>query len=218
VPDEEFGSSEPVNDQLADDFDATLEAAIADAYAVLLQRIRTSNFGGWHRRRACEEDLANQATVNFMRHCRRHRRLPDNPLAYLVSIAKNLAKKEYSKSLQDPVDGREALLDSLPQNEELSTDDEEKRAETDHHAELVLGCIEKLPKRQREAVEIYLKNPHATYRELGQLMNIGPDGFEKNLERGFMKMREVLVIKGLARGVAVQGLASTRKVSASVLL
>jgi RNA polymerase sigma factor (sigma-70 family) len=218
VSDEEKSNSESVGDQQVGDFDVTLKAAIADAYPVLLQRIKIGNFGGWHRRLGREEDLANQATVNFMLHCRRHLRLPDNPLAYLVSIAKNLARKEYSKRLQDPVDAGEVLPIFLRQNAELAMEEEERPENTDRDTELVRSSIENLPRRQREAVELYLKNPDATYRELGQLMNIGPDGFEKNLERGFMKMREVLVNEGLARGIRVANLASSRKVSASVLL
>ena len=178
-----------------DDFEETLEATIALVYPVLCQRIQTARFAGWHRGRQLEGELANDAAYAFMRHCDTHRRVPDDPLGYLVAIARNLAKKQYAARCMEPAESYERVTVShrdrkpflgVVDDEEAVGLGEEKRME------LVRAALDKLPRRQRKALELYLAEPGATQKELGQMMGIGEDGFKRNLDRAVESIHQLL--------------------------
>lgn len=178
-----------------DDFEVTLEATIGEIYPVLCDRMRTAGFAGWHRRRHLDGDLANEAVVAFARHCHAHKRLPEDPLRYLVAIARNLAKKQYGTRATEPAESAEPIPVSLRDGRALpgEPDDEESaRLRDETRMELVRAGIQMLPRRQHEALELYLAEPGATQRELGRIMGIGEDGFQKNLDRGVNRIRQLL--------------------------
>lgn len=184
-----------------DDFEATLEAVIGVVYPVLCQRIQTAGFAAWHRRRHLDGDLADDAVVAFARHCLAHNRLPEDPLRYLVAIARNLAKKQYATRATEPAESAERIPVSLQASRVLrgEPDDEESaRSRDEARMELIRAGIEMLPPRQRGALELYLAEPGATLRELGQRMGIGEDGFKKSLDRGVERIRQLLEEYGLA--------------------
>lgn len=178
-----------------DDFEETLEATIAEVYPVLRQRIQTARFAAWHRRSDLDGDLANEAAVAFMRHCRAQNKLPNDPLRYLVVIARNLAKKQYASRMTEPTESAEPILFSLRDRRGLPVepdDVETARLRGEARMELVRTGIQRLPRRQREALELYLAEPGATQKELGQMMGIGEDGFKKNLDRAVESIRQLL--------------------------
>ncbi len=200
MSDEEASRPEPDAGESVDDFDAALEAAVGEAYPVLRERVKRTQFGGWHRRRGREEDLAQEAAVKLIQHCRRHRRLPADPVGYLVSIARNLAKKQYANRATDPAEDAESLPLAFPEANGLAddeVDEETARLRSESRMELVRAGIQMLPPRQRQALELYLAEPGATQRELGQKMGLGEDAFQKNLERGIGRIRQVLQEHGL---------------------
>ena len=197
---EEVTKPEPDAGESVEDFDAALEAGVTEAYPVLCERIKRAQFSGWHRRRGRDEDLAQEAAFKLIQHCRKHHRLPADPFGYLVTIARNLAKRQYAKRAADPSEEAEAVPLSLPDTrgaEDDQLDEEGAPFRTESRMELVRTCIQMLPPRQREAVWLYLKEPDVTYRELGQKMGIGEDGFQKNLERGVDRIRQILEEHGL---------------------
>jgi len=178
-----------------DEFEATLEAAIGVVYPVLCQRIQTARFAGWHRSRHLDGDLANEAVVAFARHCHAHNRLPEDPLRYLVAIARNLAKKQYASRAMEPAESAEPIPISLRDRRVLPDepdDAESTRLRNEERMELVRAGIQLLPRRQLEALKLYLAEPGATQRELGCIMGIGEDGFQKNLDRGVNRIRQLL--------------------------
>jgi len=66
----------------------------------------------------------------------------------------------------------------------------------------VRAAIEKLPRRQREAVEIYMRHSEeCTFVQMSAMMvpPISADGFEKNVERAWKTLREHLHSQGLTR-------------------
>src|SRR6185312_12071907 len=81
----------------ADDFDAELERAIEQAYPELLHRVQASYFADWHQKRGEEVGLAHEAVAATIVSLRKKRELPDNMLAYLVTVAKRLAQKDWQK-------------------------------------------------------------------------------------------------------------------------
>lgn len=181
-------------------FEISLESAISDAYPILHDRVRHAHFAGWHRRRGREEDLAHEATVSFVRHCRRHRRLPDDPVGYLIKIARNLAKKQYVTREKEPTAEAGCLPASLQDQGRLfwdEDDEESARLRSESRLELVRTGIEMLSARQRTAMELYLSEPGATHRELGLKMGLSEDGFQKNVDRGIEKIRQLLAEYGL---------------------
>jgi RNA polymerase sigma factor (sigma-70 family) len=184
-----------------DEFEATLEAAIGVVYPVLCQRIQTARFAGWHRSRHLDGDLANEAVVAFARHCHAHNRLPEDPLRYLVAITRHLAKKQYANRATEPAESAEPIPISLRDRRLLPgepDDAETARFRDEERMELVRTGIEMLTRRQREALQLYLAEPGATQRELGERMGIGEDGFKKSLDRGVERIRQLLEEYGLA--------------------
>jgi RNA polymerase sigma factor (sigma-70 family) len=54
-------------------------------------------------------------------------------------------------------------------------------------------AVDNLPRRQREALELYMQfKDDNTFQEMGEMMGITADGFEKNLERAMKTLRKVL--------------------------
>lgn len=52
-------------------------------------------------------------------------------------------------------------------------------------------AIDSLPRRQHEAIEIYMQHKdEMTFKEMGKMMGISADGFEKNLERAMRTLRQ----------------------------
>jgi RNA polymerase sigma factor (sigma-70 family) len=78
-----------------DDYDAELGRAIEQAYPDLLHRVQTSYFADWHQKHGEEVGLAHKAVVAAIKSLRKKHELPDNMLAYLVTIAKRLAQKDW---------------------------------------------------------------------------------------------------------------------------
>jgi RNA polymerase sigma factor (sigma-70 family) len=180
-------------DGLAESLEARLEAVIVEVYPVLCQRLRMSRFAGWHRDHDRLDDLAQQATCQLLSHCRKNRKLPKAPLNYLVTIAKNLAKREYQESLTDPAEVAEQVLD-LSNEDETREGDPVKHsgAKIDEQRELLRAAIERLPRRQCEAFNLQMKEPGATDKELGVRMGIGEDAFRKNSTRAYERLKHAL--------------------------
>lgn len=83
---------------------------------------------------------------------------------------------------------------------------DEDQATANH--ELVRAAIEALPRRQREAIQIYMHHrEERTITQMAAMMNppIGPDGFEKNIERGMKRLRQALAPAGPARPNRARG-------------
>ncbi len=111
-----------------------------------------------------------------------------------MATARNLAKKQYATRALEPIEEAQStfpiLFNPRPSPDHSDEGDTRQRSRTSF--ELVLAGIQMLPKRQRAALELYLREPGATHRELGQKMGIGEDGFQKNLNRGVRRLREML--------------------------
>jgi RNA polymerase sigma factor (sigma-70 family) len=190
---DEFDSTYENEHELAQALEARLEAVIVEVYPVFCQRLRMSRFAGWHRDHDRLDDLAQQATCQLLSHCRKNRKLPKAPLNYLVTIAKNLAKREYQKSLTDPAEVAEQLLDLSNEDETTEGDHENHSGVTiDEQRELFRAAMERLPKRQREAFNLQLKEAGATDKELGMKMGIGEDAFRKNSTRAYERLKDAL--------------------------
>lgn len=183
-------------DELAESLEARLEAVIVEVYPVLCQRLRMSRFAGWHKDHDRLDDLAQQATCQLLSHCRKHRRLPEKPLNYLVTIAKNLAKKEYQRSLNDPAEVAEQISDLSADDETADGNSENNSgAKIDEQKERFRAAIDRLPKRQREAFTLQLEHEGATDKELGAKMGIGEDAFRKSSARAYKRLRQALARK-----------------------
>jgi len=68
--------------------------------------------------------------------------------------------------------------------------------------ELVRSAVDKLPRRQREAIEIYMRHKDEyTFAQMAAIMAppISADGFEKNIERAMRSLRERLGSQELTR-------------------
>jgi len=179
--------------ELVEVLEARLEAVIVEVYPVLCQRLRSSRFAGWHKDHGRLSDLAQQATCELLSHCRRNRSLPEKPLNYLVTIAKNLAKREYQKSLIDPAEVAEEIIDLSAKGETADGDSENNsNVRIDEQRELLRAAIDRLPKRQREAFTLQLEHPGATDKELGAKMGIGEDAFRKSSGRAYKRLKEAL--------------------------
>jgi RNA polymerase sigma factor (sigma-70 family) len=183
-------------DELAEALEARLEAAVVEVYPVLCQRLRMSGFAGWHRDRDRLDDLAQQATCQLISHCRKSGKLPEAPLNYLVTIAKNLAKREYKKSLVDLAEIAQPIVDLSSEDETAETGVENSESpRVDEQRELLRAAVERLPKRQRQAFELGLREPYATDKELGVKMGIGEDAFRKNSKRAYERVKLALTQK-----------------------
>jgi RNA polymerase sigma factor (sigma-70 family) len=149
----------------------------------LLQRIQSVNFAGWQRRADEHEDLANQACTEFYSQCINNRNIPDKALNYVVTIAKNIAHKQYHHHLE-----KAAIFEPLTDDHDVLSDEDNSDGEIDPifeeaRAERLVMALNKLPLRQKQAFEIRFKNLDLTYAELGKRMNISEDGFRKNFDR-----------------------------------
>lgn len=183
------------DDQGLLEFQDSLDITISEVYPVLLSRIQSSNFAGWQRRVGLDEDLANQACSEFYAQCLAKRSLPDKALNYLVTIAKNLAGREYQAHLQRedlfaPLEGDfpgDKGLDECEGEHEIV----DVRLEQDRKERLMVA-LASLTSRQREAFEIWSSDSDKTYAELGRKMGIGEDGFRKNFDRACEALELIL--------------------------
>lgn len=193
MADDEFGVGYE-GDELAEVLEAHLEAVIVEVYPVLCQRLRMSRFAGWHKDHDRLNDLAQQATCQLLSHCRRNGKLPKTPLNYLVTIAKNLAKRQYQESLFDPAEVAQPILDLSDEDEVAGggASLEKDSSLIERQRELLRTAIERLPRRQREAFELRLKEPGATDKELGMVMGIGKDAFRKSSTRAYDRLKRSL--------------------------
>lgn len=180
-----------IEQELEDEFQEAVDAVIHEFYPELMSRVRTANFAGWHRRVGQEEDLAHEACFEFRKHCLRSRRLPKKCLNYIVTIARNMAKRQYSEYMQvseivEPLNGD---FEALSEGE---GDGETKSILDRVHEERLLAALARLPNRQREAFELKFGNPDTTYRQLADRMGIGEDGFRKNFDRSCAALQLIL--------------------------
>jgi RNA polymerase sigma factor (sigma-70 family) len=61
------------------------------------------------------------------------------------------------------------------------------------NTEKVRTAIDALPRRQRESIEIYVRHrEESTVEQMGRMMGISADGFEKNVERAVKRLRHIL--------------------------
>ncbi len=181
-------------EELTETFELHLEAVISEIYPALCDRIRVSGFAGWHRRTALAEDLAQQAAFQFIKFFKKKRTLPEDPLRYLVVIARNIAKKQYGLFQRREVEFNE-YASELKARGEPTTGDAVKTDllfESEENIEIVRTAVEALPRRQREAFQLRTQEPGATEKELGQRMGIGEDGFRKNFGRANEKVMNFL--------------------------
>jgi DNA-directed RNA polymerase specialized sigma24 family protein len=194
----------------AEEFEAELQAVVTEAYPTLCQRVEKARFAHWHRRQSLETDLAHHAIVLFTLHCRKHQRIPDHVLAYLVKIAKNLARRALKGYLTERDAMAEAKVDpasyasALIHREEEMTSDESPTPAMDARLEYVRVEIERLPRRQRQAIELWVNYPEGTQRELGEKMGIGEDGFQKNFTRGIERIRQSLILQAVIERTEVE--------------
>lgn len=166
-----------------------LSTLIVELYPILLQRIERSEFAKWYRLNGLIEDLAQETIQRFFRHCCKTLSLPNEPLNYIVRIAKYTAYEKYRRSEKIPLD----IAAPIPEDTvvtDCSETSEERYSEA--QMELLRIAVDMLPKRQREAYELRNKNPGATDKELGEKMGTGEDGFRKQSKRAFDRMREFL--------------------------
>ena len=64
----------------------------------------------------------------------------------------------------------------------------------------VQSALHGLPCRQREAIELYVQcKEEYTFEQMGHMMQITADGFEKNLERAMKRLRRTLHMEGSTR-------------------
>lgn len=156
---------------------------------VLVQRLQRSSFADGIRMNGQVEDLAQEACFRFVQHCQKNG-IPEDPLAYLIQIAKFAAYEFYRYLKKTPLDPT-INLDFLYAGS-LGADSETTGGDSDARLELLRIAIEGLPTRQREAVELRNRNEGATDRELGVLMGISEDGFRKQYKRGVERLNLVL--------------------------
>jgi RNA polymerase sigma factor (sigma-70 family) len=182
-------------EELTDEFESHLEAVVSEIFPTLCDRIAHSGFAGWHRRMDKEEDLAQQAAFQFLRHFKKKQELPEDPLRYLVVIARNIAKREYGRFQRSQAEFEEYASGLLAKGEPTTGETVESDAliESEEHVEIVRAAIDVLPRRQRQAFELRTLDPSATYKELGKQMGISEDGFRKNFERADEHLRKLLL-------------------------
>lgn len=182
--------------ELTDEFESHLKAVVSEIYPTLCERIAHSRFADWHRRLDKAEDLAQQAAFQFLRYFKKKRELPEDPLAYLVAITRNLAKKQQA-FFQRRQSEREKYASELLAKGEPTTDDAmepDAFLESVEHIEIVRAAIDILPRRQREAFELRTLDPGATDKELGKQMGISEDGFRKSFQRADDQVRKLLSV------------------------
>lgn len=172
------------------EFQQLLDSAIVDIYPVVLDRVRSAQFAGWQRRVGGEDDIAQQACAEFYAQCIRNQNFPtedEKLLNYVVTIAKNIAGREYRDHINrqefhvDPEDPKLGKL--FAAEEEGTSPDFDNWLLQKGREEQLLNALSKLPPRQREAFELWIGNASLTYAELGGHMNISADGFRKNFDR-----------------------------------
>lgn len=187
----------PIEEELTDEFESHLEAVVSEIFPTLCDRIAHSGFAGWHRRLDKAEDLAQQAAFEFLKHFKKKQELPEEPLRYLVVIARNIAKKEYGRSQRNQAEFEEYASELLANGEPITDETVESDAliESEEHVEIVRAAIDILPRRQREAFELRTLDPGATDKELGKQMGISEDGFRKNFRRADEHIRKLLLMK-----------------------
>lgn len=194
-------------EELTDDFESHLEAIFTEIYPTLCDRIAHSRFADWHRRLDKAEDLAQQAAFQFLRYFKKKRELPEDPLAYLVAIARNLAKKQQAFFQRRQSELEKYASELLAKGEPTTDDASELDAflESVEHIEIVRAAIDILPRRQREAFELRTLDPGATDKELGKQMGIGEDGFRKNFQRAEDHVRKLLSMQIKGQMTKVSG-------------
>ncbi len=174
-------------EELTETFEIHLEAVVSEIYPTLCDRIAHSRFAGWHRRLDKAEDLAQQAAFQFLRHFKKKRKLPEDPLRYLVVIARHIAQKEYGGSQRRQVEFEKYASELLAKGEPTTADAFQPAPlmESEEHIEIVRAAVDALPRRQREAFQLRTSEPGATDKELGQRLGISEDGFRKNFKRAY---------------------------------
>lgn len=168
-----------------------LEIILVTIYPVLLQRLKVARFAEWHRNEDLIDDLANEAVANFCSHIHRTKLIPDNPLAYIVTISKNLANSQFRESRKEPLYFSEPLNDNFKYEENVD-DVVTEFALTEIQIEKFRLALDALPKRRRQAYELKEANPYETDRELGLRMGIKEDAFRKAVSRARTSLEKIL--------------------------
>jgi RNA polymerase sigma factor (sigma-70 family) len=154
-------------------------------YPVLLDRLSYVGFARWHRENGEVEDLANEAAGLFLARCCKALEVPEDSLAYIVEIAKNLALDRHRRHKRLPIDYTDENFLIEPSFDPRSNDSEvhDHDQYTDAQVEIVRDAIEKLPKKQRQALTLANENPGSPAAELAIKMGISVDAYRRNVER-----------------------------------
>jgi DNA-directed RNA polymerase specialized sigma subunit, sigma24 homolog len=172
-----------------EELDQQIKLVITEAFPVLLGRLKKAAFADWHRSNQLENDLANETIFRFAVHVKKTDQFPENTIAYLITIAKNVAFEDYKKREQDWT-----YLDKSVNTEDFVAQDTQQENEKDEsegvdpirqvRLEWISAAIEALPRLRKQAYRLYLNNPSCTtYKELGAIMGISEDAFRMHVDR-----------------------------------
>lgn len=233
-------------------FEEQVKRVFEEAFPIFMDRIRRASFADWHRRHHKELDLAQDALMTVMRHCRNTRCIPADIVGYLVTTARNRAISDWHNRRKEPflfadldlvrakpgargggrittpeddgdplkphsesnahqaneartVDRGRQLhngdlrADTVPEEDlEANPPAGQIPAEPENTIaahEQVRAAVEALPRRQRQAVQIYMHlSEEHTIAQMAAMMSppISADGFEKNIERAMKRLRQAL--------------------------
>jgi len=206
-------TDDSVDGAAPDTFHEEINLAISIAYPELLNRVRRIRVADWHRKQSAEIELANTAVIAAIRSIRKSRAIPDDLVGYLVTIASNLATKDWKKRERDrPADpaslsteatewgtGGETASDDgdvaepadLAENADLDRtlldlEDQESQSQGSPSAQhlALTAAIDQLASRQRQVLMLYAdRGSSCTQKALAEEIGITEKNFQMTLTR-----------------------------------
>ncbi len=170
---------------LEQDFDERVSVVLREIMPDLVNRAERADFAKWYRIRGQIEDLVQETAFRFFSHCKKHRIIPEDPLAYAVRIAQNIVKREAKMAKRRPLDlTGDEQVEAIPDRPEPN-EKEDRIVYSASQLERLRIAVDMLPKGQRRVFELRNANPGSTDKELGLILGIGEDGFRKQCQRAF---------------------------------
>jgi RNA polymerase sigma-70 factor (ECF subfamily) len=139
--------------------------------AVYADLVRFLHAKVWDEERA--KDLAQEVFVRALRH------RPDNPRAWLFSVAANLARDEARSAVRRK--RHLSLLKSEAEAEAEAPVDPSDGAEAAERAAVVRGALERLSERDREILLLW--NAGLSYGEIAEQTGLSPGAIGTTLSR-----------------------------------
>lgn len=165
-----------------DEFVLQSSLVLGDLYPELVRRLSYVDFARSYKINGELDDLAQETARRFLAHCRKKCTIPDNSLAYAVTIAKNLARNNFRVDNKIVLDYTDDDLSQQHAFDPRDIDDEET-SYTEEQIEQVRQAIDQLPDMQRRAFDLVNDNPGAKTVDLAARLGIKPDAFRMNADR-----------------------------------